>query len=136
MGYVKGSIEASIQLQPNNCYMERTGRCSLELTDDFFISGGGPKMAADELLYCPRLYQAMLRDRTKPLTVTPCECGHGEVAPGMQQRACIASHTRLPLLLKLAKPKPACRVCGEQISFDTQPGARIVTLRAAVETEE
>lgn len=93
------------------------------------------KTAANDLLYCPRLYRAMCRkERMKPIAIVPCECGHAEVISG-HQRACIASQKGLQLSMRPAgeEVKAACQVCGGQVTFDGESGGnRIVTLKALV----
>ena len=104
MGAVKGKIEASITLSRSTCYFMRTGRCSLDIVTDYYVATS-TRTSANDLLYCPRLFRAMRnRERMKPISVTPCECGHAEVVSG-HQRACIASRENLELVIQPAGPE-------------------------------
>ena len=58
MSIVKGTIEANITLSKSTCYYMKTGKCSLNLVSDYYISAQ-TKTAANDLLYCPRLFRAM-----------------------------------------------------------------------------
>ncbi|MBS5725783.1 MAG: hypothetical protein KHW59_08420, partial [Clostridiales bacterium] len=72
MSCVKGTLEANINLSKATCYFLRTGKCSLNIVGDFYISPS-TKTAANDLLYCPRLYRAMCRkERMKPIAIVPC----------------------------------------------------------------
>ena len=141
MAEVRGSLEATILLNKNTCYFMRTGRCSLNLVDDVSMMPA-VKSGPAELLYCPRLYQIM-RDkrRSRSVKVIPCECGHAEIVAGAQ-RACIASQKRLQVRVSFEGDTcyDLCPVCGRQMTFDeasamNQGGARIITLRAVIESE-
>lgn len=139
MGVVKGNLEVAIKLSKATCYFMRTGKCSLSLVNDYYVATS-TKTAANDLLYCPRLYRAMCnRERGKAIAITPCECGHAEVVSG-HQRACIASQKRLPLAVRAAEEesKPSCPICDGQLTFEEQNtgGARIVTIRAVIDTGE
>ncbi len=141
VGVIKGNLEATITLGKNSCYFMRTGKCSLGLVGDFFLSGGA-KIGQADLLYCPRLYRQMCgSDKNKPVEIVPCECGHAEVVSG-HQRACIASQKRLEVLVQATgdEVRALCPVCGRQMTFEeeeaaNQGGTRIVTLRARVKKE-
>jgi hypothetical protein len=67
----------------------------------------------------------------KPLSITPCECGHAEIVTG-HQRACIASRKGLQLAIRPAgnKLKSNCPICEGQIMFDKNSGTnRFVRLK-------
>ncbi len=134
MSIVKGTIEANITLSKSTCYYMKTGKCSLNLVSDYYISAQ-TKTAANDLLYCPRLFRAMSnRERMKPILITPCECGHAEVVSA-HQRACIASRKGLSLAVKAANDdtKEACRVCDGQVTFEENVGGeRIISFRAII----
>lgn len=134
MSIIKGTIEANIVLNKTTCYYMKTGKCSLEIVSDFFVSPQ-IKTAANELLYCPRLYRAMAdQEQMKPALITPCACGHAEVVSG-SQRVCIANRKGLPLAVKAAgeESKEACRVCDGQVTFEENAGGkRIVSFRAII----
>ena len=84
MSVIRGNIEATITLSKATCYFMKTGKCSLHIIDDHFLPAG--KVAANDLMYCPRLYKAMLaKEQNKPITVMPCACGHAEVVSGHQR---------------------------------------------------
>lgn len=140
MSVIRGNMEATITLSKSTCYFMKTGKCSLGIIGDNFLSPSG-RLAANDLLYCPRLYRAMCtKEQDKPITIVPCECGHAEVVSG-HQRACIAGRMRMPLLVRAAPDKedrPSCSVCDGQVTFETQNngGIRIVTVKAVIETEE
>ena len=138
MSIIKGTVEVTLNLSKSTCYFLRTGKCSLSVVRDFAMSAPG-KISKNDLLYCPRLYRAMCnRERMKPITVTPCECGHAEVVSG-HQRACIASQKNLELSIQPAGPeyKADCPLCSGQITFEENSGSnRIVALRVRVEDEE
>lgn len=139
MGVVKGNLEVTIRLSKSTCYFMKTGKCSLNLVDDYYVATS-TRTAAGDLLYCPRLYRAMCnRERGKAIAIIPCECGHAEVVSG-HQRACIASQKRLPLAVCAAEEesRPFCPVCEGQMTFEEQNtgGARIVTVRAVIDTGE
>ncbi|HIW73345.1 MAG TPA: hypothetical protein H9684_03390 [Firmicutes bacterium] len=137
MSAVKGKIEASITLSRSTCYFMRTGRCSLDIVTDYYVATS-TRTSANDLLYCPRLFRAMRnRERMKPISVTPCECGHAEVVSG-HQRACIASRENLELVIQPAGPevKAECPICGGQLTFEENGGgSRIVALRVRVEDD-
>ncbi len=140
MSAPKGTVDVTINLNKNTCYFLKTGKCSLNVVDDFTCSSG--KIATNDLLYCPKLYKAMKskKDQMRPVSVALCECGHGEVLSG-HQRACIASQRGIPLQIRAADGdvRPACPICGGQITFDTginDSGARIVTLNAVAVLDE
>lgn len=140
MGVVRGNMEATITLSRSTCYFMKTGKCSLTIIGDHYLSPGG-RIAANDLLYCPRLYQAMrTREQDKPITILPCSCGHAEVVSG-HQRACIAGRTKLPLMVQAVSDRevrPFCSLCDGQVTFESQDngGIRIVTVRAIIETGE
>ena len=78
MSRIKSKIEAVVTLSPSTCYYMKTGKCSLNVVTDYYVSASS-KTAANELLFCPRLYSAMRgREKMKPISVTPCECGHAK----------------------------------------------------------
>lgn len=135
---IKGKVEASVSLSKATCYFMLTGRCSLNVVTDYYIATSAPT-AANDLLYCPRLYRAMCsHERMKPIAVTPCECGHAEVISG-HQRACIASQKQMMLTVKPSGPKNKkdCPVCSGQITCDENSGTnRIVSLHICVKDEE
>ena len=133
MSIIKGTVEVTLNLSKSTCYFLRTGKCSLSVVRDFAMSAPG-KISKNDLLYCPRLYQSMKNRKSKPVTIVPCQCGHGQVVTG-QQRACIASQKGLQLSMRPAgeEVKAACQVCGGQVTFDGESGGnRIVTLKALV----
>ncbi len=138
MSVVKGTLEANITLSKATCFCMKTGVCSLNIVEDYFVSTN-TKTAANDLLYCPRLYRAMLnKERLKPIAITPCECGHAEVVSG-HQRACIASQKGLPLSVKAAgeDTNKACRVCGGQITFDENTGGeRLISFKAIIHKDK
>lgn len=134
MSNSKGTVEVTINLNKNTCYFLKTGKCSLNVVDDFACSSG--KLATNDLLYCPKLYKAMRSktDQMRPISVALCECGHGEVLSG-HQRACIASQRGIELPVRAAEEtvRPSCPICGGQMTFDSNmndSGARIVTIKA------
>ena len=132
MNVVKGTLEATISLSKSTCYFMNTGKCSLNIITDYYVAST-TKNTSHDLLYCPRLYRAMLnRERMKPIMITPCECGHAEVVSG-HQRACIASMKNLELTIKAVGDtiSDACPVCKGQMTFDENTGGkRIVNIRA------
>jgi len=127
MSYDRNEIEAVITLSPSTCYFMRTGKCSLDVVSDFYISKA-PKTAANDLLYCPRLYRTMCgsnkkTEKTAPITILPCKCGHVEVITG-HQRACIAAKKGLELAARVASggPNDNCPICEGQITFEQYSG--------------
>lgn len=138
MGVIRGKMEATISLSKSTCYFMKTGKCSLSVIGDHFVSPAG-KLAANDLLYCPRLYKSMLnKAQEKPIVIHPCGCGHAEVLSG-HQRACIAARTGVPLAVQTPpdwEERTACSLCDGQITFESQNigGIRIVTVRAVVDT--
>ena len=133
MSFIRGNLDVTIALSADTCYFIRTGKCSLSIVTDYAIALETKTTAAD-LLYCPRLYRAMRnRESMKPITVTPCECGHAEVVTG-HQRACIASRLGMEMdIYAVGKTcKDACRVCDDRADSDTAGGDCIVTLKAKV----
>lgn len=134
MGVIKGKVEASITLSKATCYFMLTGKCSLNIVSDYYITAS-TRTAANDLLYCPRLYKAMCnREKMKPIAITPCDCGHAEVISG-HQRACIASQKHLELTVKPAGPeqKENCPVCDGQIKFEENSGCnRLMNLNISV----
>ncbi len=140
MGVIRGKMEATISLSKSTCYFMKTGKCSLSVIGDHFVSPAG-KLAANDLLYCPRLYKSMqAKSQEKPIVILPCECGHAEVVSG-HQRACIAARTGIPLPVQTPtewEERPSCSLCDGQMTFESQNsgGIRIVTVRAVVDTGE
>ncbi len=140
MSVIRGNMEATITLSKATCYFMKTGKCSLSIIGDNYVSPAG-KLAANDLLYCPRLYRAMQnKEQDKPITILPCECGHAEVVTG-HQRACIAARTRTPLPVCAVpdqEPRAFCSVCDGQITFESKNtgGIRIVTVKAVIEAPE
>lgn len=130
----KGKVEVTITLGKNTCYFLKTGKCSLNVLTDVGVSAAKP--APGDLLYCPRLLQAMLtKEKKKAVPVVPCACGHGQVVSG-HQRVCIASQKGLPVFLRAARDtvEETCAVCGGQMTLEhTIGGQRIVTVQAVVE---
>ena len=139
MDVIRGNMEATITLSRSTCYFMKTGKCSLNLIGDHYVSPAG-KIAANDLLYCPRLYRAMqTKEQEKPITILPCECGHAEVVSG-HQRACIAARTGQPLMVQAApdrEERTSCSLCDGQITFESKNtgGIRIVTVKAVIETD-
>lgn len=132
MSAPKGNIEVTINLNKNTCYFMKTGKCSLNVVEDFACSSG--KIGTSDLLYCPKLYKTMRskKENMRPVSVAICECGHGEVISG-HQRACIASQRGISIPVRAADGdlRPACAICGGQMTFDVaDSGARIVTVNA------
>ena len=138
MSSIKGKINAVITLSPSTCYYMRTGKCSLEVIKDFYIPAL-PRTTAADLLYCPKLYKAMCsRDKHKPVSLTPCECGHAEIVSG-HQRACIASKKGIELFIKPTtggRFKKSCPTCEGQLTFEKDQGThRIVNLSVIVKDD-
>ncbi len=134
----KGTVEVTINLNKNTCYFLKTGKCSLNVVEDFACSSG--KIGTSDLLYCPKLYKTMRtkKEQRRPVSAALCEGGHGEVISG-HQRAGIASQRGLPLPIRAAdnKVRPTCSICGGQMTFDANDsGARIVTLNAVAVTDD
>lgn len=140
MGVIRGKMEATISLSKSTCYFMKTGKCSLSVIGDHFVSPTG-KLAANDLLYCPRLYKSMqAKSQEKPIIILPCECGHAEVVSG-HQRACIAARTGIAIPVQTPtewEERPSCSLCDGQMTFESQNsgGIRIVTVRAVVDTGE
>jgi hypothetical protein len=140
MNRPKGTVDLTIRLNKNTCYFLRTGKCSLNVVDDFSLSGTA-KLATNDLLYCPKLYKTMRtkKEQMRPVSIALCECGHGEVLSG-HQRACIASQRMIPVSLRASEEeiRPNCSVCGGQMTFDSvnNSGSRIVTVHAVAVLDE
>ena len=140
MSIIRGNMEATITLSKSTCYFMKTGKCSLHIIGDNYMSPTG-KISANDLMYCPRLYRSMAhKPQEKPILIYPCECGHAEVVSG-HQRACIAARTGLPLSVQAVPErdeKAACSLCDGQITFESKNtgGIRIVTVKAVIETED
>lgn len=136
MGIIKGLVEACVSLNKSNCYFMRTGRCSLNLVGDFYLSPG-TRIARNDLLYCPHMYRTIQKKKARAITVVPCRCGHAEVVSGAAL-TCIASRTKKPLVLNISEEmKDACPVCRQQLSFiEQKESPQILTLRAEVRVED
>ena len=140
MGIIRGKMETTISLSKSTCYFMKSGKCSLTVIGDHFVSPGG-KLAANDLLYCPRLYKTMqAKTQEKPVVILPCGCGHAEVVSG-HQRACIAARTGMSVPAQIPaewEERTACSLCDGQITFESQNtgGIRIVTIKAVVDTGE
>lgn len=138
MSEIRGKIEASVSLSSSTCYFMRTGKCSLNIISNFFIAPS-THTAANDLLYCPRLFRAMYQHKKmKPIGITPCDCGHAEVISG-HQRACIAGQKHFELMVKPVgkKPKENCPVCGNQVLSDQEGHCnRIVNLNICIIDEK
>ena len=130
-------IEAVITLSPSTCYFMRTGKCSLNMVSGYYISHS-TRVAANDLLYCPRLYKAMgNHERLKPIALTPCQCGHAEVVSG-HQRACIASQKGMRLSIRPVGDhhQQQCSVCGGQMTFEKNNGCqRLIGLRILLDDQ-
>ena len=139
MSVIKGTLEANISLSKSTCYFMKTGRCSLSIVTDYFLSAG-TKTAVNDLLYCPRLLRAMRnKERMKPVIIVPCECGHAEVISG-HQRVCIANRMGLALAVRAQDGcdtlKESCKVCGGQLTFEENTGGeRLVPFRAIIQKD-
>ncbi len=141
MGVIRGSLETTVTLNKTTCYFLRTGRCSLQVVEDFYLSNTG-KVNPSELFYCPRLYRGMKeKERMKPVGAIPCECGHAEIVSGAQ-RVCIAHRTGLQTEVRVVgeEASPLCSVCGRQLTFEeetaaNQGGTQILTIKAVVKSE-
>ncbi len=138
MSIIKGKLEVTLSLSRSSCYFLKTGKCSLNVVTDYYVSPD-VKTAPSDLLYCPRLYRAMChKEKDRPLAIIPCSCGHAEVASGAQ-RACIAAQKGLTLSLKAeGEVRDTCKVCGtDQLTWEENSGGnRIVTILARVETDD
>ena len=144
MSEARGLLEATILLNKSTCYFMKTGRCSLDMIDDFSMLPA-VKSAPSDLLYCPRLLKMMqnARKSQKESTVKckACECGHAEIV-SHPQKACIASQKKLLLHLEMEDvSEPLCPVCGRQMTFEeesamNQGGARIVSIQAGIRKKE
>ena len=140
MRKIRGRVPVAAQLDRKSCYRLLTGRCSLELVDDFELAFP-LRLAPSELLYCPRLARMMQdRERDRTLAVTPCACGHAE-ADGAPQKVCIAERLGIePVLIPSEKEaRELCSACGRQLTFEEgQPdreGARLYELRAVARAQ-
>lgn len=142
MSSVKGMLEATVLLEKTTCYYMKTGRCSLDLVGDLYMTPS-VKSAPDDLLFCPRILQMLKsRSRDRTVKVVSCRCGHAEVVAG-HQRACVANRTGLQVNVVVDGEKcfDLCPVCGRQMTFDEEEamkngGTRLVTMKAVVTTEE
>ena len=138
MSMFRGKLEVTITLQKTGCYFLRTGKCSLNVVTDYYVSPSA-KTSPGDLLYCPRLYRAMRnRERMKPITVLPCRCGHAQVVSG-QQRACIASQKNLDIAVRAAgdEEMETCKICAApSAAGENSGGDRIVTIRALIDKNE
>ncbi|MGN0172468.1 MAG: hypothetical protein ACI39E_06765 [Acutalibacteraceae bacterium] len=137
MKTVKGTVEVTVQLTKSNCYYMNSGICSLSLIEDFSFNPS-ERLAQNDLFYCPRLYKQMLgKEKDRPVSVIPCDCGHVQIING-HQRACIAGRRDLILPVKIDESKAGrefCSVCGGQTTLHSKEdaGKRILslTVRAA-----
>lgn len=134
---VKGIVESTISLDKSSCYFMKSGKCALSIIGDFSFSR--LRLDPSDVLYCPNLFRQMTgKDKSKPVNIIPCECGHAEVVSG-QQRACIASQKRLRVAVAAAGEEsyPLCSVCGSQMTLDETAaqagGLRVVTVHAVIE---
>lgn len=139
MPTIRGKLETTISLHKSTCYFLKTGRCSLNVVTDYYVTPALPSSPSD-LLYCPRLYRAMQnREKLKPITVVPCACGHVQVTAG-QQRACIAARKGLELVMRAESDEmqEACKICGDgQLTLEEASGGdHILTVRAILHKEE
>ena len=139
MSTIRGKLETTISLSKATCYFLKTGRCSLNVVTDYYITPALPALPGD-LLYCPRLYRAMQnREKLKPVTVVPCKCGHVQVTAG-QQRACIAARKGLELAMRAEgdEMREACKICGDgQLTLEEASGGdHILTVRAVLQRDE
>ena len=101
---VKGIVESTISLDKSSCYFMKSGKCALSIIGDFSFSR--LRLDPSDVLYCPNLFRQMTgKDKSKPVNIIPCECGHAEVVSG-QQRACIASQKRLRVVTVHAVIEP------------------------------
>ena len=137
MSVKRARVELTISLNKSTCYFMRTGKCSLNLISH--LSAPSARPTPKDLLYCPKLYRAMLdEDKGKPVTVALCACGHAQVITG-HQRACIAGQKGIPVELRATddEVQQTCPVCGGQITLDQNAGGqRLVTVQGIVRTDE
>lgn len=114
MPWIRGVVSVSGKLTKSNCYKEITGRCSLDLISDFYISPTAT-LEENELLFCPRL-QKLLQTSSMPLGVTPYDCGHVETEAN-PQTVCVAAKIGATLsLVSQGEPlSKSCAICaGEE----------------------
>jgi hypothetical protein len=119
MSRKKREVEAAINLSPLTCYRMRTGKCSLDVVLSHYLPKA-PKIDANDLLFCPRLYQSMRRRRRlNSIAATLFKCGHLEVIAG-HQKACIAGRKGIALAVRPAADSGSdkCPVCESQLTFD------------------
>ena len=137
MSIKRAKVEVTISLSKSTCYFMKTGKCSLHIISD--VSAPSTKPAPSDVLYCPKLYRSMLdKEKAKPVAVTLCECGHGQVIAG-HQRICIAGQKGIPIELRAADDEilPTCPVCGGQITMDQNfGGQRLVSINAIIKTDD
>lgn len=137
MSMAKNKQDLAVSLNPSSCYFLRTGQCSLDVVTDYYITPSA-QTAPDDLLYCPRLFRAMQnRERMKPITVTPCVCGHAQVLSG-RQRACIAAKRGLELAVRTAdgERRKACKACTlSKAGKEEAGGDRIITITVLAELD-
>ena len=82
---IKGILETTIQLGKSSCYFMKSGKCSLSVVGDFYISPT-VRLAATDLLYCLRLYQQLTgKEKGKAINIGPWEGGHAEDVSGPQR---------------------------------------------------
>ena len=130
-------VELTVSLSKSTCYFMKTGKCSLNVISH--LSAPSAKPAPSDLLYCPKLLRSMSdKEKAKPVTVTLCECGHGQVITG-HQRVCIAGQKNLPVEVRATDDEvlKACPVCGGQITMDQNfGGQRLVSVHAVIKTDD
>lgn len=110
MAFLRGVVDVAALLTPDTCYQKRTGRCSLELVQQFSLRPEST-LCENELLFCPRLRELMMAQSLTPLAAKPCRCGHVLLEKGAQC-ACIAEREQATLtLVSVNTPHPLCPVC-------------------------
>ena len=98
------NITLSLKLDAWSCFKARTGKCSLELTENkFAIEQRKPQACgyAGRVEYCRKVLAAMqtperfdaVYDSVDNTTLSKCKCGHYFVSG--QHRICVAKHKGL-----------------------------------------
>ena len=101
-------------LDENFCFKNKTGKCSLDLTEEeckTFFKTHRILDAPENVYYCRNIYKSLIENgQQEPVNVHNYMCPHYLVEDG-HHRICIAAKKGLTLKAHLNKNDDVCRVC-------------------------
>lgn len=103
-------LKFAYQFTENECYKERTGKCSLDENFDINKIKKKTKQRSDKE-YCQRLYSAMLKNtRFSEPSIHICKCGHYDFTDG-RHWICICQKKDLKIMVEISQGGTYCLDC-------------------------